>query len=262
MAHARAGTGWVVVLLSACAGHVSPPGPVSPDRPGFTDTPPALPAGAFQIEAGYTDDRTDASEYQTVGETLLRIGIGGRTEVRWFGNSFAVRSITGTATTHGLEDQKLGIKTTLRTKPDSVHSLLPNVAFLAATTLPTGAAGFSATKAQPEAKLAMNWTTASPFSLYTNIGAASIYNEVGRAGRGWLSAAGWWSVNPKVSAFGEGMTMGRLSGNGSGTAGNWVDGGLTYLLNDRFQLDARVGRGVGSETSSETFFGVGLARRW
>jgi hypothetical protein len=77
-----------------------------------------------------------------------------------------------------------------------------------------------------------------------------------------VSAAGWWSVNPKVSAFAEGMTMGRLSGSGSGTAGNWVDGGLTYLINERLQVDPRVGHGVGSEASTERFFGVGLARRW
>jgi hypothetical protein len=252
----------VVMLLSACAGHLSPPGGVSPDRPGFTDTPPALPAGAFQIEAGYTDDRTDALEYQTVGETLLRIGVGSRTEVRLFGNSYAIRSSPGGPSTSGIEDQKVGFKTNLRAIPDSVHSLIPNVAFLAATTMPTGAAGFTANKAQPEAKLAMNWTTASPFSLYSNLGVASIYNEVGRASRSWLSTAGWWAVNPKVSAFTEGMIVGRMSGSGSGTAGNWVDGGVTYLINERLQIDARIGRGVGSETSSERFLGVGFAQRW
>src|SRR4051812_2645485 len=63
-------------LVGACAGHVSPPGGVSPDRPGFTDTPPALPATAFQVEAGYTDDRASGVQYQTFGETLLRVGIG------------------------------------------------------------------------------------------------------------------------------------------------------------------------------------------
>jgi hypothetical protein len=221
-----------------------------------------MPATAFQVEAGYTDDKTDASGYATVGEVLLRVGVGARSELRLFGNSYATRSAPGVPNVSGREDQKVGFKTSLWTKPDSVHSLLPNVSFLAATTVPTGSDGFTANKTQPEAKLAVNWTTASPFSLYSNLGVGSIYNEVGRASRLWLSSAGWWAVNPKISAFAEGMVMGRLSGSGSGTAGNWVDGGLTYLFNDRFQVDARVGHGLGSETSTERFFGVGLAKRW
>jgi hypothetical protein len=262
MSRTVASLSMTVVLMSGCAGRVSPPGPVMADRPGFTDTPPAMPSGAIQLEAGFTDDRVQGAEYITPGELLVRVGVGGQTELRWFGNSYATRKISGGPTTSGLEDQKFGFKTNLRTKPDSVHSLAPNVSFLAATTLPTGADGFTATKAQPEAKLAMNWTTASPFSLYSNVGVGSIYNETGHASRAWLSTAGWWAVNPKISAFAEGMVLrGTLGGGGSGTKGNWVDGGLTYLVNDRFQLDARVGHGLG-ETKTERFFGVGLAKRW
>lgn len=252
----------VAATVGGCAGHVSPPGAASPDRPGFTDTPPALPRGAFQLEAGYTDDRTEGSEYQTIGETLLRIGVGARSEVRLFGNSYATRWASGLPTVHGIEDQKVGIKTNLYASADSLHSAVPNIALLAATTLPTGADGITAGSAQPEVKLAMNWTTASPFSLYSNFGFGSIANEVGRAERAWTSLAAWWSVNARVSVFAEGLTIGRVSGSGSGTAGTFVDGGVTYLINDRFQLDVRLGRGVGSETSTDRFIGAGFARRW
>jgi hypothetical protein len=255
----------LAAAVGGCAGYVSPPGAVSPDRPGFTDTPPALPAGAFQLEAGITNDRVGTPNpvtYTTLGETLLRIGVGAQSEVRLFGNSYATRSTSGGPSVHGMEDPKLGIKTTLHTKPDSTHSFVPNVAALVATTLPMGATQFRAAHAQPEAKLAVNWTTASPFSLYSNLGIGRLYTGVGRANRAWMSVAGWWSVNPKVSTFAEGMQIGRLSGSGSGTAGSFVDGGVTYLINDRLQLDARIGRGVGSETSTERFFGAGLARRW
>jgi hypothetical protein len=251
--------------LGACA-HLGAPGPVVADRPGYTDTPVALPAGAVQLEAGATDDRVGPSgsrtEYVSAGETLLRLGFGGRTEARLFGNSYGRRTASGAGTTGGLEDFKLGAKLNLRSAPDSVHSWAPNVALLAATTLPTGASGFGATSAQPEAKVAMNWTTASPFSLYTNVGYGDIVNETGRAGKGWVSAASWWAINPRVSVFAEGLAVGRVRGSGSGTAGNDVDGGFTLLVNDRFQLDVRIGRGLGSETGSERFFGAGLAKRW
>jgi hypothetical protein len=251
--------------LGACA-HLGAPGPVVADRPGYTDTPVALPVGAVELEAGATDDRIGPSgsrmEYVSAGETLLRLGLGGRTEARLFGNSYGRRTASGAGTTGGLEDFKLGAKLNLRSAPDSVHSWAPNLALLAAATLPTGASGFGATSAQPEAKVAMNWTTASPFSLYTNMGYGDIVNETGRAGKGWVSAASWWAINPRVSVFAEGLAIGRVRGGGSGTAGNDVDGGFTFLVNDRFQLDVRIGRGLGSETGSERFVGAGLAKRW
>jgi hypothetical protein len=255
------------MLLGACAS-LGAPGPVVADRPGYTDAPTALPAGAVQLEAGITDDRvsetlgTPSTEYRSLGETLLRVGVGARTELRLFGNSYGMRVTDGAPTVSGLEDVKIGAKMNLRASPDSLHAWLPNAALLAATTLATGASGLSAGGAQPEAKLAINWTTPSPFSLYANLGYGAIYTGAGRATRGWTSLAGWWAVNPRVSLFGEGLTIGRVSGSGSGTSGNDIDGGVTYLVNDRFQLDVRVGTGIGSETSHERFIGAGFARRW
>jgi hypothetical protein len=261
----------VAALLATCLGacvSLGAPGPVVADRPGYTDAPTALPARAVQLEAGVTDDRVGASpdgprtEYRSMGETLLRIGVGARTEVRLFGNSYATRLIDGAPNVSGLEDSKVGIKVNLRAVPDSLHAWLPNAALLAATTLATGASGLSAGAAQPETKLAINWTTPSPFSVYANIGYGAIYTSAGRATKAWTSAAGWWALSSRMSVFAEGLTIGRVSGSGTGTAGNDVDGGLTYLVNDRFQLDIRAGRGLGSETSHERFFGAGLARRW
>ena len=264
-----ANVAWLVsaLALGACAS-LGAPGPVVPDRPGYTDTPTALPSGAVQLEAGATDDRVGgelgrpATVYRALGETLLRVGIGARTELRLFGNSFATRSTDGAKSTSGMEDVKIGAKVNLRAVPDSVHTWLPNAALLAATTLATGADGISAGAAQPEVKLAINWTTPSPFSVYANLGYGVIQTDAGRATRAWTSVAGWWSVNPKVSIFVEGLGIGRVSGSGSGTSGNDVDGGITYLVSDRFQLDIRAGRGVGSETSHERFIGAGFARRW
>ena len=80
----------MMTALGACA-HLGAPGPVVADRPGYTDTPVALPTGAVQLEAGATDDRVGPSdsrtEYVAAGETLLRLGLGARTEARIFGNS-------------------------------------------------------------------------------------------------------------------------------------------------------------------------------
>lgn len=255
----------LAITLTGCAG-LGAPGPVVPDRPGYTDTPVALPAGAVQLEAGATDDQTGVASTRTTtltaGELLLRAGLGARTELRLFGNSYDVRTAPGQPTARGLEDLKIGAKLSVWSKPDSVHSWTPNVALLAATTSPTGASEVSAGIARAEAKLAMNWTTASPFSLYSNVGYSSSYTDFGRTPLEWVSTAGWWAVNPSLSFFGEGMVSQQL-GDANGTAGAAiVDAGVTYLLNDRLQLDVRLGHGVGGFQSTERFVGVGFARRW
>ncbi len=258
----------VTVLAAGACASLGAPGAAVPDRPGYTDTPTALPARAVELEAGWTDDRTAAAPgiagtaYVTVGEALLRVGVGARTELRVFGNSFATSRTDGTPTVRGMEDVKLGAKINLRAVPDGVHSLLPSAALLVAATLPTGASGISAGSAQPEVKLAVSWTTPSPFSVYANAGLGSFETASGRVTRQWTSVAGWWAVSPKVSVYGEGLSIGRVSGNGGGASSNDIDAGATYLLNDRFQIDVRVGRGVGSALSRERFIGAGFARRW
>lgn len=253
------------LALGACA-HLGAPGPVVADRPGYTDTPTALPARAIQIEAGVTDDQTGSSPFVTTtvtaGEVLARAGVGARTEVRLFANSYDLRSGGGSPSVRGLEDFKFGAKVNLWAKPDSVHSWAPNVAVLAAHTSPTGSRPFTAGVAMAEVKLAANWTTASPFSLYTNVGYSSTYADFTRQGKRWVSAAGWWALNPRVSLFGEGYFF-DLAGDQNGSfGGSDLDAGLTYLLNDRLQLDARVGHGFVGAQSDERFIGAGIARRW
>jgi hypothetical protein len=111
-----------------------------------------------------------------------------------------------------MEDPKIGIKTNLRAIPDSVHSAVPNLAAFVAVTVPVGADPFSATRAQPEAKLAANWTTPSPFSVYSNAGVGGVYDGSRWGERGWISVALWYSVNPRVSVFGEGLAVRSLVG--------------------------------------------------
>jgi Putative MetA-pathway of phenol degradation len=249
-----------VVGLTACAGLHPTTGPVIADRPGYTDGPTALPGRSVQVEAGVTDDRVDGVTYQSLGELLVRAGIGGRTELRLFGNSYGFRSVNGGPTTHGVEDFKFGAKVALHALPDSVHGWIPRLAVLAATTLPTGAADRTAHRAQPEAKLAASWTTSGPFSLYSNLGFGAVYDGTAWGSHGWGSVALWFAASSKVSLFGEGLVTGRIGGTAS--SGDFVNGGLTYLFGTRLQADLRVGHGLGASVAHEHFVGAGVAWRW
>jgi hypothetical protein len=246
--------------LAACATFHTPPGPVLTDRPGYTDTPTVLPAKAVQVEAGYTSDRAGPTTYQSAGELLLRAGIGSRLELRLFGNSYATLTSSGARIASGMEDSKIGAKLALIDKPDSVHSLTPALALLAATTLPTGARLLGAGVAQPEAKLAASWTTSTPLSVYANAALGRVYDGTAWGDHGWESVAAWYELNPRLSFFVEEMHLYNISGDAPPATD--LDGGLTLGFGDRFQVDARIGRGIGRPNGSERFVGLGFGRRF
>lgn len=252
----RIALGLVPLLAAACVHLRGPAGPVMPDRPGFSDMPDVLPAGAVQVESGYTSDRDGATTYRTAGEALVRVGIGSGVELRMFGNSYATRTGGGTPAARGMEDSKIGAKVRLIEVADSVHGLTPTLAFLVASSLPTGAPGLGAGVAQPEAKLAANWTTGGPFSFAANAGVAGAFDGAAWANQGSAVASTSFDITEHLSLFIEGMRVAALSG--PSPAATYVDGGVTLLLGDRVQLDAHIGRGMGRERS----VGFGVARRF
>ena len=251
---------FVPCVVSGCAHLHAPAGPVVPDRPGYTDTPTVLPAGAVQVEGGFTNDQSGAIRYQSFGELLLRLGLPGPLELRLFANSFGVRTTPDAGAVQGMEDFKAGAKFRLIEKPDSVHGLTPSLALLVAMTLPTGARNIGAGAAQPEAKLAAAWTTSSPFSFYTNAGYGAAYDGTAWSDHGWGSLATLYAATPRLSLFLEGIHVQNVSG--PAASSSYFDGGLTLLFGDRLQVDARIGRGAGRPVGSERFVGLGLARRF
>lgn len=251
---------FIPFAVAACIHPQTPPGPVLPDRPGFSDMPNVLPAGAVQIESGFTDDRAAGVKYQTVGEALLRIGVGRGVEVRFFGNSFATRTGAGVPPARGMEDAKLGAKFRLIELPDSAHGWTPTLAFEIASSLPTGATGLTAGVAQPEAKLAANWTTSTPFSFAANVGLAKAFDGAAWSNEGSAVASTSFDVTEHLSLFAEGMRVLTLSG--PSQQATYIDGGVTYTLGEQLQLDAHIGRGVSPGVSGERSLGFGIARRF
>jgi hypothetical protein len=248
------------MFAAACAHLRGPAGPVMPDRPGFSDMPDVLPAGAVQVESGFTTDRDGATTYRTAGEALVRVGTGSGLELRMFGNSYAVRTVAGSGTLSGIEDSKIGVKVRLIERPDSAHGAVPTLAFLFATSLPTGAHGIGAGAAQPEAKLAANWPTSGPFSFAANLGAASVFDGAAWGTQGSAVGSASFDITEGLSLFLEGMR--QFDVRGTAAAADYVDGGVTVLLGDRLQLDAHIGRGVSAGVRGERAVGFGIARRF
>jgi hypothetical protein len=250
----------VVLTTAACSHLRTAAGPVIPDRPGFGDAPTALPAGGVELETGFTNDRARGTAYQTTGESLMRVGIGAGIELRVFGNSYASRSVAGAPTVRGMEDSKVGAKIGVIDLPDSVHGIVPGLAFLFATSLPNGANGIGAGVAQPEGQVAASWNTGTPFSIGANAGVSAAFDGTAWSNPAWTSASVTYGLTSRISFFVEAMH--QFDARGPAPPATYADGGVTVTLGDKLELDARIGRGTAAATGADRFFGFGIARRF
>ena len=254
------GTAMLLGVVS-CSSLGRAAGPVISDRPGFTDTPSVLPAGGVQLEAGLTADDTPGVRYTSIGETLVRVGVGAALEARLFGNSFARRQEDGGQSVGDLEDPKLGIKLRVRELPDTVHSFAPRVALLIAAALPIRGSAVSTGRALPEGKFALSWNLPHGASFFSNLGYAAVVADDGsRRARPFMTGAAWYAASPTLSLFLEAYDA-RGDIRHLVTPARLGDAGVTRLLSDRFQVDVRIGRSLRRDRP-ERFAGVGLSRRW
>ncbi|HEX6037025.1 transporter [Longimicrobium sp.] len=242
-----------VLLTSACA-TVHPAAPVGTSRPGVVRPTGIVPAGHTQLEVGYTHAEQDGRARDLVGETLLRVGVAPRTEVRAGWASYQRTTLNG-ATTEGAGDLSVSFKHRF----NDPRAWLPAVALTAGSTLPTGADVVSAGEAQPEAALATEWVL--PYSLRI-LGLASHRSAVAagdRFGSTTLGAAGRMPIGGRVTGQVE-YTHATSTRVGAADVGQ-VRAGAALRLTHEVQLDAYAGR-ADAAGKHEYLVGVGLTSRW
>jgi len=241
----------LTVAVGASVASAQPPDLVT-DRPDQTESATAVARGLVQVEMGYRFARGgEADDHQAPG-TLVRVGLGGRTELR-IGHA----GVVGGKDNFGAGDSALGAKVNLIERADGWQ---PELALMGGLSLPTGAEGFSSDGVDPSFLLSLAYELSPRLSFGSNIGAA------------WESSPG----QPDQEVFviyslvlGVGLTE-RLSGflelfgNRSTMGVNdpdvSVDGGLTFLLTNVIQLDAYAGRGLWGR-ADDLFIGSGLSFR-
>lgn len=228
------------------------------DRPDFTESTQTVPRGRMQLESGITQTRRGGVRDLAFGEFLLRVAAGSRGEWRFGINSYAVQRGGGTRAA-GKDDLSLGYKRVLR-DPAVTCVTTPRVSVIVGTSVPGGAKAFRETKWQPGAKLLLGWDLNQKLGLAANLN----YDYASEAGQRFhqigTSASLGYSITNRTGAFLE--TYAFFPGSAGGPDEKFVDTGLTYLLNDDFQLDARVGFGVNNGVGPDYFIGVGASRRF
>lgn len=236
--------------------------PLTSDRPDFTESTSVVPRGHFQVEGGFTFSRVEEGDAQSLGEVLVRVGVGERVEARIGAGSYnrIDTGVSGADRITGFEDPSLGMKIGLTPgDPDLLPPGRPMMALILATSIPAGDDELTADEWVPEAKLALSWDLTPRVSLGSNVNYAYAVDGDERFHQLSGSLTSGVSLTDRLGAFVEYFGFTEETDGGPDT--HYLDGGVTFGVSSDLQLDARIGFGL-NDPSPEWFAGVGAVVRF
>jgi Putative MetA-pathway of phenol degradation len=253
----------------------SPPDPMSEplvtDRPDFTESTETIPPGHFQLEAGYTftydREGEDRVRDHTAPELLMRVGVVENFEIRigWSGYSWTDiqfqgetrggRKVTRGDRTQGGNDLSLGFKY----KVIEQDGLIPHFGVIGAITVPSGSPAVSSRDVDPEVVLLWAYDVTDGFSIAGNVGLAVPNEDGDRFFQTSASLSAAFALSERLGAYVE--YFGFYPNTQRSDSAHSLNGGFTYLVNNNFQLDWRVGIGL-NEEADDFFAGVGFVWRY
>ncbi len=244
--------------------------PLITDRPDFTESTEAIPAGHFQLEAGYTftydREHKDRVRDHTAPEFLLRIGVVDDVELRvgwqgysWTENQFVTRTragrrVTGEDWTDGAHDLSIGFKLKLLEQ----DGLVPHFGILASMNIPEGSDVVSPGDVEPGAVLLWAYDLTDEIALAGNVGFASLTDAGERFFQTSASISLAVALTERLGGYVE--YYGLYPNAEDSDAAHTLNGGFTFLINNNFQIDWRIGGGL-NEEADDFFTGVGFAWR-
>lgn len=265
-----------VQLASSVAQHEVPKrdpmdAPLVTDRPDFTESTDAVPTGHVQLEVGYTFsyDSENAERFRnhTAPEILVRIGLRTDFELRigWEGYTWGDEKTKGATrggrratredSFEGSHDLSIGFKQKLLEQ----DGVLPHFGIIAAVSVPTGSTEVSSGDVDPQLVLLWAYDISDTFVIAGNVGFAAPTNEGDRFFQVSASLSFAWSLTDRVGTYIE--YFGFYPNVEHSDAAHALNGGFTYLLDNNFQIDARIGIGL-NEEADDFFTGVGFAWRF
>jgi hypothetical protein len=240
---------------------------ISTDRPSFSDGTGIVPLGHLNLETGYTftfRDRDGVEIERHNGlEILARYGLfEDRFELRaiWSGYIHSrSESDSGSDTVDGLSDLALGFKLKLTDQ----DGWMPRLALGAQTTLGGGSEDVSTQEAEPTLKLLWSYDLSQAFdkdwsglTLGGNVNVAFPTSGGEHFTQDQYSVYLSFPLFDRTSGFVEYFV---IDPNSQGSdAAHYIDFGATHLLNNRVQLDGRVGFGLNNEADN-VFVGFGVS---
>ncbi len=259
-----------VAILAAWASAASAAAQSGPelvtDRPDQTESALVVPVGTLQVEAGalWTRDQEGVERFEgfEAPGTLLRYGLFERLELRlaWAGRiDDELRGKHERFRFEGAADPELGVKLALAAE----QGLRPELALLAHLSLPAGSDDVGSPRADLSIRLTAAHTLSDRVGLGWNAGYEAASFEDGRGevhtlGRFVYTAALGFDLGERWGAFVE--LFGDLPASDPEPAAHSFDGGVTFLVRPRVQLDFSAGVGL-NDAAPDRFFGFGLSFR-
>lgn len=230
------------------------------DRPDQTESSDTVAPGYVQFELGWTrsrDDEDDAT-LDAFPETLVRVGVTNRLELRFGFDGHLWEEADGDGREDGTGD--LGISLKWRLCEEAGRR--PQTAVLAGTSIPAGEAPFSSERFDPSIRLACSHTLNETLSLGYNVAGLWATEEDAAGDRDTTASVAYSAVlgialsdrlGTFVEFFGDRPT-------GAGKPAHSLDTGLTCLIAANVQIDIVGGVGL-SDAADDWFVGAGLVWR-
>jgi hypothetical protein len=212
----------------------------SADRPGFATSPVVLRRGITQIEGGIglsiDGDRGGRTRALTVGSPLLRMGVGGRAELRVGGDGFRLLTDEAGRGEAGWSDLSFGAKVAV--VPE--RGVIPAISLIPSVVIPAGQRAFTTGSYDPA--LGIAWAHSMPAGL--SIGGTTTASRDTDDAAHYLLYSSALAVGIPAprgwSTYGEVYVSGAA---GSGGRPAWVgDAGLSRAVRENLSLDIEAGR--------------------
>jgi hypothetical protein len=218
--------------------------------------PSQTPAQSFQTgrskpKTAWLDTRSQGHDTWDFPETLIRVGVGASTELRFTTPDYYQDFVTPAGQPSGFGDLEAGIKQQLRTSPGGFE-----VAAVVSLSFPTGAPRISSHGYDPSFQLlwsrplSANWTVAGMLSIYvpTQNGSHTVVGESTILADRQLTTA-WDAFTEYAGDFPQ-----------AGGPRHLLHFGTAYKIRPRQQLDLHVGVGL-SAAAVDRFVGIGYSFR-
>jgi hypothetical protein len=247
----------VIAVLAFVTAKASAQEPLVTDRPDFTESALSVGRGTLQFESGTTYADFGGTLSTTLGELLVRWGVGQKLELRLATLTYLwLDEPAGNSS--GFIDSSIGVKLGLNDGQGAGFLGRTSAALIAGTTFPSGNSEFRSDSWQPYAVVALSWDLSSSVSLGTNLGYARPAEEDERFNSVWLSAALGVGITDATSVFFELYGFDREEQRGPNTA--TFQTGVTHLLSPDLQLDARLARRL-TDDGPDFLIGFGVSWR-
>jgi hypothetical protein len=224
---------------------------IATDRPAFTDSSIAVPAGALQFENGVLRTDTEREPTFDFPETLVRFGVTSKTELRFTTPDY-FDDFDSTSIVSGFGDVLLGVQRQLGPTSSGF-----DVSAILSLGLPSGSKGISSGGYDPQLQvpwshaLTKNWTAAGMFAAY--------WPTQGKR-RNWTGQTAWEfdrQITNSWDAFVE--YNGEFAQRGGPQ--HVVHLGSSYRFSSNQQIDLHLGFGL-SAAAPDRIVGVGYSFRF